>query len=159
MGPKYIRLDAQILPELRSTDGKNAILDGFEMLKSGKTGILISTGYMTHTALNVAETLAPEIELSVLDLIDITGFDKEKFNKVLGKHKIAFSLEEGFEGRGGIDTLLLNHFRENLTDVAFHGLGVKPGYSFELGNRQELHELVGIGHDAIINCIRHVLSF
>ena len=65
---------------------------------------------------------------------------------------------QGFEGRGGVDTLLLNHFRENLPSVSFHGVGVKPKYSFELGKRQELHELAGIGHDAIVNRVRQFLN-
>lgn len=148
-GPKYIRLDAQVLPELRSAYNEPSKQNGFECLREGEDGVIISTGYMTHTALKVAEALSPNIELTVIDLIDITGFKKTELNHAIANKNIVVSLEEGFEGRGGIDSLLTSHFKSKKMPFFYHGIGVKPGYSFELGNRQQLHELVGIGVEAV----------
>ncbi|NBS26827.1 MAG: hypothetical protein EBS81_11040, partial [Gammaproteobacteria bacterium] len=39
--------------------------------------------------------------------------------------------------------------KRNMPEAVFEGIGVRPGYSFELGNRQDLHELVGIGQNAV----------
>lgn len=158
VGPKYIRLDAQLLPELRENVNPKVMADGFETLRTGNDGILISTGYMTHTALKVAQILAPKVELTVVDLFNITGFDGFAFNNFIKNQPFVVSLEEGFEGRGGMDALLSKYLMDSKHDIPLYGMGVTPGYNFELGTRQELHERVGIGHEAIVERLRKHLN-
>ena len=157
-GPKYIRLDAQILPELRQNINPNVMADGFETLRVGKDGVLISTGYMTHTALKVSQILAPKVELAVVDLFNLTGFDGDTLNNAIKNQPFVASLEEGFEGRGGMDALLSRYFVNSDRDTTFYGMGVTPGYNFELGTRQELHERVGIGHEAVVKRLEKHLN-
>ena len=57
-GPKYLRFDAQVLSPLREDQSVSLQEMGFDVLRSGADGLIISTGYMTHTALAVAEQLA-----------------------------------------------------------------------------------------------------
>jgi len=154
LGPKYIRLDAQMLPKLRSDIDKSTIENGFEKLLEGPDGVIIATGYMTHTALNVARELMPKFNLGVIDLINISGFNIDAFNEIISNVDLIFSLEEGFESRGGMDTMLQNHLKKFHPKARFHGLGVRPGYSFELGTREELHEQVGIGKNAALERIK-----
>ena len=153
-GPKYIRLDAQLLPELRENINPRVMADGFETLRTGNDGILISTGYMTHTALKVGQTLAPEVDLTVVDLFNMTGFDGFALNNLIKNQPFVVSLEEGFEGRGGMDALLSKYLMDGNHHIPFYGMGVTPGYNFELGTRQELHERVGIGHEAIVKRLK-----
>ena len=57
-------------------------------------------------------------------------------------------MEEGFSGRGGMDALLFDAAVRNQLKTSILNIGVEPGYRFELGTRDELHEQVGIGVDA-----------
>ncbi len=147
-GPKYLRFDAQNLPVLYEERGPD-LGRGFSVLRGGGTGCLVATGYMVHTALNLAERLAKSgLELSVVDLFDLTGFDENALVTLLGGHGALAAMEEGFSGRGGVDALLRDLLARHGAEQPVLGIGVDPGYRFELGDRRTLHEQVGIGPDA-----------
>ncbi|MDC0492710.1 transketolase [Alphaproteobacteria bacterium] len=156
-GPKYLRFDAQILPELRQGINRNAMDDGFEILRPGTDGVLIATGYMTHTALAVAGHLSRQRDLMVIDLFNLTGYNQSKLLLVIDGQPAVFSLEEGFANRGGVDALIGELIKSSGTDTIFEGIGVRPGYSFDLGTRQELHEVVGIGQNAVTKRVEQTL--
>ena len=156
-GPKYLRFDAQLLPELRQGSDGDAMTDGFEILRPGTDGVLIATGYMTHTALSVAENLSGQLDLMVVDLFNLTGFDQHKLLEIISGQPAVFSLEEGFAHRGGVDALIGELIKTSGIATAFEGIGVRPGYSFELGTRQDLHELVGIGQNAVTQRVEQTL--
>jgi len=153
-GIKYLRLDAQVLPLLypaASPDFKQ----GFQLHGEGQALCLIATGYMTHTALKVAEHLGTlGLEVSVLDLFDLSNFDETALLDHLQKTQRIVSLEEGFQGRGGLDALLFNLLSRHALSTPFLNIGVAPQYRFELGDRQTLHEQVGIGYHAVLHKIR-----
>ena len=147
-GPKYLRFDAQVLPKLRNHNSLSVSQKGFEILASGRDAVVVSTGYVTHTALDVIEEIRPEFDVKLLDLLSLTGFNKDEVIKELSNAPIVFTFEEGFVGRGGLDALIGGLLQKELPNSALHAVGVRPGYSFELGTRQELHELVGIGKNS-----------
>ena len=157
-GPKYLRFDAQPLPALRESCNAISMTDGCEILRTGADGVLISTGYMTHTALAVAENLAVQKDLMVIDLFDLTGFNQPKLIEIIKEKSAVFSLEEGFSNRGGLDALIGEMIKNASITPTFEGIGVRPGYSFELGTRQQLHELVGIGRIAVTQRIEQTLN-
>ena len=150
-GPKYLRLDAQVLPPLRTKVSPDAADDGFEMLKEGEDGLIFSTGFMTHTALQVAaQACGDGQQLAVVDLFNLTSLNLAKFRDLVLQYRHVFSFEEGFEGRGGMDVLINTHLKTSGYDGQFDGVGVRPGYSFELGDRQSIHEKVGIGPETVL---------
>ena len=158
-GPKYLRLDAQILPTLRTNLKPKGINDGFELIKKGHKGLIVATGYMTHTALSIAKKLELEgIDLAVIDLFNLTGFDANSLISLAKDQPVIFSMEEGFKGRGGLDAIIINVLKQNRVNCKFEAIGVKPGYSFQLGTRQELHEMVEIGHNYSFDLIKSTLS-
>lgn len=150
-GPKYLRLDAQVLPPLRAKVSPDATDDGFEVLKEGKDGLIFATGFMTHTALDVAARAGgDDKQLAVVDLFNLTSLNLAKFRDLVLQYRHVFSFEEGFEGRGGMDVLINTHLKSSGYDGQFDGVGVRPGYSFELGDRQSIHEKVGIGLETVL---------
>lgn len=154
IGPKYLRFDAQVLPSLRDEQGTFLQEHGFEVLRDGSDGVIVATGYMTHTALAVAEQLVGSgIDLTVIDLVNLTGFEADVFASKLQQTPFIFSLEEGFEGRGGLDALMHKFCRDKRIPTHLDGIGVRPGYQFELGTRAELHEQVGVGVNAVADRI------
>lgn len=153
-GPKYLRFDAQILPALY-TEGSPDLDRGFSVLRKGGGLCLLATGYMVHTALNVAGKLgADHLRPTVVDLFDLATFDREALTDLLASHAAMVSLEEGFSGRGGVDSLLRDLLGRAGLERPTLGIGVEPAYRFELGDRVTLHEQVGIGPAAVETRIR-----
>ena len=155
VGPKYLRLDAQVLPVLYTKNPPD-LRDGFSLLRSAGSLCLLSTGFMTHTALAVAKELeSTGIELAVIDLQFISGFDEMALVKVLSDYSGLITIEEGFKARGGLDAMLSDFLRRHDLDIRLLNLGVRPGYRFDLGSRAELHEQVSIGHSSVKFQIKH----
>lgn len=63
-GPKYLRFDAQVLPVIYDQEVPDMEI-GFYVHKKGDRICLIATGYLLHTALEVAERLSGEEKRSV----------------------------------------------------------------------------------------------
>lgn len=158
VGPKYLRLDAQVLPPIYET-AEQAVRNGFAVHKIGAQLCLVATGYMVHTALTVAEVLANEgLNVGVIDLVDLAKFSKEDFASAISKYETIVSLEEGFKGRGGMDAMLFDLIAENQLQKHLVNIGVDGAYRFELGSRQELHEQVGIGPQAVLRKIKQLIE-
>jgi transketolase len=158
IGPKYLRLDAQVLPPLYES-AQHAVKKGFQVHRTGDAVCLVATGYMMHTALNVAAQFNQKnIHIGVVDLIDLYGFNKAQLSTELRRYKKIVSLEEGFKGRGGMDAMLFNLLNEESGGPQLVNLGVEGVYRFELGTRAELHELVGIGQRVVEQRVNTILK-
>jgi transketolase len=157
-GPKYLRLDAQVLPVIY----ENLIPDlakGFYVHEVGRRCCLIATGFMLHTALKVASQIQSEGEkLGVVDLFDLARFSADELEKILSEYSGIVSLEEGFEGRGGMDSMLFDFVARRNIKSKIMNIGVAGSYRFELGTRAELHEQVGIGYKTALEKIRSFVS-
>lgn len=158
MGPKYLRFDAQVLPVIYENIEPDLAI-GFHEHRRGDRLCLVATGYMLHTAFKVANELELQgIRVGVVDLFDLARFSADRFKSIIKSYKGVVSLEEGFRGRGGIDSLLHDFFSRNNVDVRLLSIGVEGRYRFELGSREELHELAGIGPVVSLNSVKNFLS-
>lgn len=156
-GPKYLRLDAQVLPPLYQ-EVPPGLDDGFVLHRHGDTVCLVATGYMVHTALKVASVLAEKgVTVGVVDLFDITNFDTAKLNAVLAGYRGVVTMEEAFSGRGGLDAMMFNHMARHGLGCRLLNIGVEGSYRFDLGTRTELHEQVGIGVQAVTGKVKDFL--
>lgn len=155
-GPKYLRLDAQVLPVIYEA-GAPDVARGFHVHRRGNKIALIATGYMLHTAFNVAGQLQTAGEdVGVIDLFDLARFDAAALAEALAGYSGIVTMEEGFGGRGGMDALLRGFAARYLPGAKMLCIGVEPAYRFDLGTRLDLHELVGIGPEA---CLRSIMGF
>ena len=144
-GLKYLRLDAQVQPVLYPLKPP-VITDGFHLHEKGEKVCFIATGFMVHTAFKLAEEVNKSgFKVGVIDIFDLTNFSNEKLKEVLEFYSGVVSMEEGFSGRGGLDSMLFEFIAKSKLNLKTLSIGVEPGYSFELGSREELHEKVGIG--------------
>ena len=158
-GLKYFRFDAQVLPVVYTDNLPLLTSDGFHMHQHGGKVCLIATGFMLHTAFKVANEITNDgYKLGVIDIFDLTNFSTEKLKIALEPYSAIISCEEGFSGRGGLDSMLFEFIAKNNLDIKTLNIGVKPGYSFELGSRVELHEKVGIGTQSMLNKVRSFLK-
>ena len=125
----------------------------------GKNILIIATGFMVHTAIEVSKKLAKrDISACVVDLFKITDFNPNKFYKLLNQYKYICSFEEGFVGRGGVDAMLFNFIQSKDIDCKFKNFGVIPEYGFQVGDRKTLHEEVGIGEKVLTKKILKFLK-
>ena len=152
-GLRYFRLDAQVQPVLYTLDLPSTT-DGFHFHQKGEKVCFIATGFMTHTAFKVAEEINKiGFKVGIIDIFNLTNFSKEGLKKVLESYLAIVSFEEGFRGRGGLDSMLFEFIAESKLNLKTLSIGVDPGYSFELGSRNELHEKVGIGNKSAMKKI------
>jgi len=153
-GPKYLRFDAQVLPVIYEQAAPD-METGFHVHRRGDRICLIATGYMLHTAFDVAKQLSDEgEEVGVIDLVNLTNYAAERLESVLRSYIGLVSLEEGFRGRGGLDSMLFEFIARRNLPTRLLNLGVEPAYRFELGPRAELHEQVGIGVQSVLKSVR-----
>jgi len=157
-GPKYVRLDAQVLPVVYEA-GPPDLARGFHVHRQGGPVVLVATGYMLHTALRAAEQLAGlHRPVGVIDFIDLTGFDAGALVQALASYAGIVTLEEGFAGRGGLDALMFDLVARHGLAARVLNLGVQGGYRFDLGTRAELHEQVGIGLQSVTRSVKRFLQ-
>lgn len=144
-GPKYLRLDAQVLPVLYHSSPPD-FGSGFHLHRDGDRVCLIATGYMVHTALTVADNLAAQAHsVGVIDLFDLSTFSAEELHQALASFSGIVTLEEGFHGRGGLDSMIFEFIARRGMNARMLNIGVEGAYRFELGSRTELHEQAGVG--------------
>lgn len=155
-GIKYLRLDAQILPIIHKNNNIN-YPNGFSVISKGKNILIISTGYLVHNALKIKDHFKKiNTEISVIDLYNLTNFSEKKLMKEIVSNKKIISIEEGFVGRGGLDSILLNLINKYSLKVEYKIIGVNPKYNFSVGSRDKIHEKVGVG---LNKSIREVKKF
>jgi transketolase len=152
-GPKYLRLDAQVLPVLY--EGRAPTLaQGFTVHAKGNKICLLATGYMVHTALRVAHELKDKgIEMGVIDLFDLSHFSVSALKDTLSIYAGIVTMEEGFRGKGGLDSMLFDFINQHGMNLRMKNVGVENAYRFELGSRSELHEQVGVGVEVVTRTV------
>lgn len=157
-GPKYLRLDAQVLPVLYDTDLPR-LETGFYEHRTGEKICLLATGYMVHTALKVADKLAEiGVAVGVIDLFDLCSFSEEQLSAALSSYSGVVTMEEGFRARGGMDSMMFDFIARRGINIRMLNVGVEGGYRFELGERHALHEQVGIGVASITEKVSGFLA-
>jgi transketolase len=157
-GPKYLRLDAQVLPVLYESVTPD--LDrGFNVHRRGGNICFVATGYMVHTALKVADLLASTgIQVGVIDLFDISGFAADQLHAAIEPYAGIVTMEEGFRGRGGVDAMMFEFIARRGLDARMLNIGVDGAYRFELGTRTDLHEQVGIGTQTVTKSVTNFIK-
>jgi transketolase len=112
-----------------------------------------------HTALKVAERLDGGAgTVGVIDLFDLSGFDGDALQAALAPYAGVVTMEEGFRGRGGLDSMMFDFMARRGLRARMLNIGVQGDYRFELGTRHELHEQVGIGFEAAHRDIERFLQ-
>jgi transketolase len=154
--PKYLRFDAKALPLLYGNIRDLNLENGFYELKKGRKICLVSTGYMTHTALKAAEKIN---SIGVIDVFLLKPLNEKLLLKALEKYNYVVTLEEGFINNGGLDSLVSRIIQDNNGAVKLAArLGINDKYIFELGERDYLHKLNNCGEENVIKIIQNIKS-
>jgi transketolase len=146
-GPKYIRLDGKPLEAVYSDKCLPDMDKGFREVRKGKKVCLVATGYTTHTALSVANNASSPV--GIVDIVRLKPLDEAGLFKVLSKYEHVVTLEEGFIGGGGLDTLVSGILTDRASGIHLKRVGFNNKFIFELGPRAYLHSLVGLDEPSV----------
>lgn len=157
--PKYLRFDGKPLPRIYNVPQNIQIEDGFSRLRKGNQICLISTGFMTHKALLVAERLSQEnIDIGVIDIFLIKPLVEDLLFNMIQEYECIITLEEGFINKAGLDTLVLGILNRRNSNIRLKNMGFEDKYVFDIGGRQYLHKLNNLDEESIIKNIAFLLK-
>lgn len=145
-GPKYIRFDGKALPALYTDPASINFTKGFAQLHSGTDICLVSTGFMSHRALNVARQ-CPGV--AVIDLFSLKPCDEAALAAALSSYRHIVTMEEAFINNGGLDSLVSKIIRVHDLNCRRHPIGFDDRYVFDLGSRDHLHAINGMDEAAV----------
>jgi len=157
-GPKYLRLDSKPLPRIYTESIESDLAQGFtELIPGGEIGI-VSTGYMTHAALEVARACSQKARtVGVIDLFLPKSFCQEALYARLQKFSHLITLEEGFIQRGGLDAAIADLLIAQCDcRIHLHRRGIEGKHLFEMGGREYLHQLNGIDPASLVRFIEQL---
>ena len=154
--PSYFRLDGKPLPDLEPGITAADVVRGFRILREGRV-VLLSTGFMTHRALEAAQGFSPG-EVGVVDLFSFRPLDRVALAGALRSAKALLTLEEGFLDCGGLDALAGAVLREAGLCIPMESQGIRGAYLFEAGGREILHDQVGLSGAALRGQVARLLN-
>lgn len=149
--PKYLRFDSKPLPLIYESVGDLDLEKGFYELRIGEKVCLVSTGFMTHRALNVAKEIQ---NIGVIDVFILKPARDELLFEALKKYEYIITLEEGFIGSGGLDSLIAMILSDRQSSIKLKRLGFNDKYVFDLGDRNYLHKLNNLDEESIISTVK-----
>ncbi|MFH1541442.1 MAG: transketolase C-terminal domain-containing protein [Elusimicrobiota bacterium] len=156
--PKYLRLDGKPLSNIYSDMEKISFQKGHKEIFQGQKMCIVSTGYMTHTAMKVVQMLQKEnIFIGLVDIFMLNGFEEKKFLDTLKKYEKILTLEEGFINKAGLDTLILSIIARSNSKQQVYSLGFSDFHVLMTGNREYLHKLNQLDSTNIFNYIKKIL--
>ena len=154
--PKYIRLDSKRLPQIYNENQNFLWEKGFCELLEGEDVCVISTGYMTHKALQLAKELqADNRNIGVIDMFMLKPICEDSLFELIKKYKTIITIEEGFVNKGGMDSLISNLLRDKDPDIKLKSLGFDDNYIFKCGDREVLYETSGFCQKGIVEIIKN----
>lgn len=157
--PKYIRFDGKPLAQIYENIDDVTLENGFCEIKKGSEICLVSTGYMTHRAVNVANMLAEDyIDVGVIDAFLLKPMNEDEFFETVKRYKCVITLEEAFINKGGLDSLVSCVMDSKNSNIKLKRMGFKDAYVFEIGSRDYLHKLNNLDEESIIKIIKEILK-
>lgn len=156
--PKYVRLDGKPLPRIYDERAKINWDRGFCELAKGTDVCIVSTGYMTHTALKAVQTMREGgRDIGLIDVFLLKPMNEKALFDVLQQYASVITAEEAFIGVGGLDTLVSGVLRSHQSTARLCSVGFRDEYIFKLGDRSVLHKQSGCDSESMIHLIKQEL--
>lgn len=150
--PKYIRFDGKPLPQIYKDIDSTTLERGFKELKKGKDICIISTGYMTHTAIKVIDILKDN-KIGIVDIFLLKPLDIDLFFESIKGYRYIITIEEAFIKKGGLDSIISYILDKKNSAIKLIRMGFEDKYVFDTGSRNHLHKLNKLDEDSIIRII------
>ncbi len=151
-GPVYVRLDKGIWPALYPPD--KDLSPGLALLRKGTKLLIIATGCMTHTALQLAEAVGISgIHPGVVDLFRLKPIAEGLVEIAKGYDRV-ITLEE-HTIMGGLGSAVLEFLSDRGLAIPVKRLGVKDVYPRGYGDRDWMRQSVGLDFPTLYSIIEN----
>ncbi|OGH18899.1 MAG: hypothetical protein A3F31_04970 [Candidatus Levybacteria bacterium RIFCSPHIGHO2_12_FULL_38_12] len=154
----YIRFEKGNFPDLYSSR-MDSIPDGLVMLKPGKKSCLITTGTITHKAIDIANYLKDKrgLDMAVIDIYQLKPLNEKLLKKLIKPFEVVFTLEEHLS-YGGLGTIVADFLVDHSIKIDFLRIGLPDGHCFIYGDRNYMHKHIGIASNHVIRKIDRFLK-
>ena len=142
---RYPKASALILDH----DSSPVELGKSETLRHGSDGTIIAYGAMLENALEAADALQGEMDLTVVNARFVKPIDKEMVRKSLETNQFVITLEEGSR-LGGFGSAFLENAAEQGLDTRRVKVLALPDEFIEHGDRNEILHHHGLSAEAIV---------
>jgi transketolase len=141
-GPAYVRIEKGVMPSLYAAN--HDFSAGLGRLRPGAEVLLISTGFLTQTAVRVAALLGAEgIECGVLDLYRLKPVNAEALLLQLkGAGRLAVLEEQ--TPIGGVGSVVCELLAEHGAAIPLRRFSLPDAPCYRYGSREWLHRQFGI---------------
>jgi transketolase len=144
----YIRFDKGNYPILYSS--KHNFLDGVSEMVKGTDLVIITTGVMTQLAIKIAGQFKDKV--GVIDIYQLKPINEKKLLKLISKYEKIVVLEEHLS-YGGLATIIADFIVDYGIFKKFLRIGLPDQNFFVYGDRNYMHEKIGISYSQIISKI------
>ncbi len=150
--PVYVRLDKGTFPNIYNENDNYS--DGLKIIRKLSDINIISTGYMTHTSIDVALYFKRYLDLNIgiIDVYRLKPINKDLLLKIIDTSRIIITIEEN-SIVGGLGTFISEIITDTQRNVILKRIALPDKQCFEYGSREWLHEKYEIDENSIIDCI------
>jgi transketolase len=150
-GPAYLRVEKGCLPEVH--DVNHDYTAGYARLSNGGDGILLSTGFAIHTAVEVARQLGLQgMHIRVVDVYRLKPLNREGLLGEMTGCPWAAVLEEQ-SPVGGLGSLVCEVVAESRQRPAIHRFQLPDAPCYRYGSREWLHRQFAVDAPAIVQAL------
>lgn len=151
-GPKYFRIEKGKLPTIYNE--QDNFTTGFSLIKQHKETLIISTGYMIQTSIEIAKLIDG---IGVLDLYRVKPINDDLIQNKIRNVKNIIVLEEGTSS-GGICEKIAFIIAKYSIRCDFLPIYVDEQPCYYYGTRKMLHKKYNIDKDTVLQKIKNFLE-
>jgi|TARA_R110000796_G_scaffold147359_1_gene264154 transketolase len=145
--PNYVRLERHINPDIYETN--DDFSKGFQVIREGLDGCIISNGFMLWKAFEIADELSKHGKnVSVIDLHTYPCKENNLVQTLEGIPSI-ITIEENFLP-GGMGSYVMELLGDRQIHKNIKRFGVKQEWVYRYGGREHNHEFHGIDTKTLI---------
>jgi len=146
--PVYVRIDKGVFPALYK-EGDN-FLEGLKVIRDISDINIISTGFMSHQAVEIADELKEHsIDVGIIDLCRIKPINESLLMELISQSEHLITIEEN-SILGGIGTIISELLSDNERNIMLSRVALEDKQYFEYGSREWLHKSCKIDKSSVV---------
>ena len=154
----YVRLERNPQPDLYGNNLVNHFDEGYVSLHKGKDVAIVSSGCMTHKAIEVRNMLLKkDLDIGVIDIFRIKPLNVSSLPNLLSEYKAILTLEEQMLD-GGFGGAVLEMLADKGICMPVKRVGIEDNFEVVNGNREYLNKLYSIDTESTASAVKDLIK-
>jgi len=154
----YVRLERNPQPALYGGKLEDYFDEGYVSLHKGRKIAIISSGCMTHKAIEVRNKLLEDkFDIGVIDVFRIKPLNRSSLPTLLSEYKAILTLEEQMLD-GGFGGAILELLADEGICIPVKRVGIKDNFEVVNGNREYLNKLYSIDVESTVSAVKELIT-